>query len=103
MIGAFYISCIRQRPTKTLVNGRYHDVYTPTSIMGYLGSVTDRQQIIADKNTSKSIYKFYCDDFDLRIGDYIDYENQRFEVISHPKNCVHRFNHIKSNVQRSDI
>lgn len=99
-IEKFYIDCVRQRPTKVLKNGRYENVFTPKSIKGYLGSVSDSQQIIADKNTTKMINKFYCNDFELRIGDYIDYENSRYEVISQPRDCVHRGHHIKTNVQK---
>lgn len=103
MIDMFFVSCYRYRPTETL-NSRKTPVksYSATGINGYLGSSSDVLVRVAGKDTIETRIKFYCDDFELRIGDLIFYENDTYEVIKKPKNTAHRSHHIKTVVKKVD-
>ena len=94
----FYIDCTRERPTYVLDQdtNRPNVTFTTTAIMGYLSnSQTDVAEIKTGKYTTTVQKYFYTDDFNIVRGDFINYENKRFEVIGVPKDTAHRGNHIK--------
>jgi len=102
-IKRFYITCYKLTPTETLNdNLRPIKTYAESEINGYIGSGSDNVIRVADKDTIESRYKFYCNDFDLSIGDLIKYEGDTYEVVSDPKNTVHKNHHIKAMVRKVD-
>jgi len=96
MIKRFYISCERKRPTETLNStGRPIKTYTSTNICGYMSNSGWRLIKTADKETTETIYKFFCDDFDLESTDLIEYNGELYELLGEPKNTANRNHHIK--------
>lgn len=101
MIEDFYVVCIRKRPGASTKNSKfeYTATYTNTNINGYLGSRSSMEQKYGEKYTSKTQFKFYCDDLALAYGDLIEYEGSTYRVISTPQNTVHLDHHIKVYVE----
>ena len=97
-IGRFYIDCIRKRKTETINDrGRPITTYTNTNIKGYISAFFRQQETrVTDKDTSELWFKFFTNDFNLRVLDLIEYEGDTYEVLSDGKNTVHRNHHIKA-------
>lgn len=95
MIEDFYISCIRKRPTESqdTGTGEVIQTFTNTTINGYKGSQAFTFQKSADKLTTKTQYKFFTDDFNIRFGDIVNYENEDYLVISDTENTAHLNHH----------
>lgn len=104
-ISKYYIPCTRKSPTETL-NSKLVPIktYATTTINGYIGSGNNANTPInvGDKETFETRYKFYCDDFNLKIGDLIIYEGKTYEVTTDPKNTAHRNHHIKTFIRKVD-
>lgn len=97
----YYIDCLKRRPTHT-INNRGVDVvtYNDTSIMGYIGSNSDKEVVVADKRTIQTEYKFFSSHYDFIMGDRIIYENATYEVVGEAKNTAHRFDHCRVKIKR---
>jgi hypothetical protein len=96
-ISKYYINCIRQRITETRnSNLRVVETASNTKIKGYIASRvgTNNQRIIADKDTIETLYRFYCNDFNLMFGDLIIYNNKKYEVANDPQNTANKNHHI---------
>lgn len=101
-IKKFFVSCVRKRPIwgesdtgRPKITG-----YTYKQITGYKGSQTDIPQFTAGKYTIKSQFKFFCDDFDILMGDFLSYEDNVYEIIGVPKNTAHKANHIRIMIEK---
>jgi hypothetical protein len=91
-----YQACVRKRKTETQnTRGRPITTYADTNINGYMSAYRMQNVKVADKETTETLYKFLCDDFDLIAGDLIVYNSGTYEVIGDPKNTVNRNHHIK--------
>lgn len=99
-----YIDCIRKRPNlgHSSTGRPTKDSYTDTGIKGYLGSQTDVSGFVAGKYVMTTQYKFFTDDFEIKAGDFIQYENNTYEVKGLPKNTAHQNSHIRIMVERID-
>ena len=102
-IKRFYVTCYKLEPTETL-NSRNIPIktYEETEIKGYIGSGSNAIIRVADKDTIETRFKFYCNDFDLALGDLIKYEGDTYEVVGQPKNTAHKNHHIKALVRKVD-
>jgi len=102
-IGRFYIDCTKLVFTETL-NDKLVPIktYVETDIRGYIGSGTNNVIRVADQDTIETRYKFLTSDFNLKIGDVIKYEDKNYEVVSEPRNNVHKGHHIKAEVKKID-
>lgn len=102
-IEEFFVPCVRKRSTATTVNTKYeyqNTTYASTNINGYLGSRNTLEQVIDDKTTLKTQYKFYADDLAMLYGDIITYESIDYRVISNPQNTAHQNSHVKVIVEK---
>jgi hypothetical protein len=97
----YYIDCTRKRPLFTAnVRGRLVPTYAETLIRGYKGSQIDNPIVVGDMVTIVTNYKFFCNDFDLKSNDLIEYEGEIYQVIGKPKNTANKNHHIKVMIQR---
>lgn len=102
-IKKFYIICNKLHPTETLNNRNIPiKTYAETEIKGYMGSGSDTIIKVADKDTIETRFKFYCNDFDLALGDLIKYEGETYEVVGQPRNTAHRNHHVKTLLRKID-
>ena len=102
-IKRFYIACYKLEPTEMLNNRNIPiKTYIETEIKGYMGSGSDTIVKVADKDTIETRFKFYCNDFNLALGDLIKYEGYTYEVVAQPRNTAHKNNHIKTLVRKVD-
>jgi hypothetical protein len=100
-IDNYYISCLKYVSATTFSNSnRYIKTLSSTPINGYIGSQNDSQILDNGKYTIKTQYKFFTNDFEIKYGDVIEYENNKYEIISSPKNTVHKNNHIRVMLQK---
>jgi hypothetical protein len=100
-IDDYYIECTRKRPTFTPnVRGRLIPTYVETPILGYKGSQVDHATIVGDMVTITTNYKFFCNDFDLKSNDLIEYEGEIYGIVGKPKNTANQNHHIKVMIQR---
>ena len=99
-----FIDCIRKRPNLNYSNtGRpTKDTYTDTAIKGYLGSQTDIPSFVAGKYVVTTTYNFFTNDFNINANDFIEYENNTYEIKGIPKNTAHQNSHIRVIVERID-
>ena len=91
------MTCIRKRKTQTENDtGRMISSFTETTINGYMSAYRMQNIKVADKETTETLYKFLCDDFNLQAHDLISYNGGIYEVIGDPKNTANRSHHIKA-------
>jgi len=102
-IKRFYKTCYRLRPSTSLTNTlRPYTTYDSTEIHGYLGSRSNNQINITDKDTIESRYNFYCDDFNILSTDLIKYDDKTYEIVSNPQNTANRNHHMKIIIRKVD-
>lgn len=96
-----YIDCIRKRPVITMSDtNRPITTYQDTAIKGYIGSQNDSPAFVAGKYTITTLYKFFTNDFNIKSGDYIIYEDKTYECKGEPKNTAHQNSHIRIMVEK---
>lgn len=104
-ISRFYVSCTRKSPIETL-NSKLVPIksFTTSTINGYIGSGSNANTPIniGGKETFETRYKFYCDDFTLKVGDLIIYEGNTYEIVTDIKNTAHRNHHVKTMIRKID-
>jgi hypothetical protein len=102
-INKFFVPCVRKRPVwdDTSTGRPKITSYQDTPINGYIGSQTDITGYTAGKFTVKTQYNFYCDDFNIKMGDFLVYENNTYEIAGEPKNTAHKDNHIRIMVEKT--